>query len=209
MAKTGRKAHHDLLDPAVQDELLRQARAGEVTLWWLAFVCSSFCARQIRNCGTRTMASPAGAKDGPQWERDGTEMATFAAKLLLCAMESGAIVTAENTAPDSRYPKAWDLPAWQRVLRLPDVRVVPLEMCQYGLRADDESGYHRKRTWLVTNAAGLHSLVRKCPNTRGGSQASPGRALPPPVSTPGSSPVQRPRCWRRRRCNAMPDLGGA
>jgi hypothetical protein len=74
-------------------------------------------------------------------------------------------VVAENTAPDGRYPKEWDLPAWRKILRSRDVHVVPLEMCQYDLRPESGHGFHRKRTWLVTNAPGLQALMRKCPNT--------------------------------------------
>jgi hypothetical protein len=163
--KKGVKPHHNLLDSAVQEELLRSARGGEHTVWWMGFPCSSFCAWNLRNGGTRTTGSPEGSEAGPQWEQDGTAMANFAARLFACAKASGSVVVAENTAPDGRYPKAWDLPAWRKILRSRDVHVVPLEMCQYDLRPESGHGFHRKRTWLVTNAPGLQALMRKCPNT--------------------------------------------
>ena len=125
--------------------------------------CGSFCDWQLHNGGTRTFVDPVGHPDGPLWERGGTTLASFAASLYTAAANSGDIVVAENPAPSGRYPSAFDLPCWQKVLRRRDTLVVPMDLCEHGCGpVDAPDQRHRKRTWIVTNDPALSALSRRC-----------------------------------------------
>ena len=102
-------------------------------------------------------------EEGPQWERDGTQMAQFAANLFFTIATRGGLPTAEHPAPDNRYPKAFDLKAWKRIFKLKGVIIVPVDMCEYGLAPSDQpETRYRKRTWLVTMVQGLQEISRRC-----------------------------------------------
>ena len=154
---------HDILRPEVQRGLLEDAEAGTYLFWWLGFPCGSFSPWMRRNGGTRTQENPEGEEEGPQWERDGTQMAQFAANLFFTIATRGGLPTAEHPAPDNRYPKAFDLKAWKRIFKLKGVIIVPVDMCEYGLAPSDQpETRYRKRTWLVTMVQGLQEISRRC-----------------------------------------------
>ena len=166
LSRKGPRQDHDVLRPEVQRALLTKARsthASRPTHWFIEFPCGSFCDWQLHNGGTRTFVDPVGHPDGPLWERDGTTLASFAASLYTAAANSGDIVVAENPAPSGRYPSAFDLPCWQKVLRRRDTLVVPMDLCEHGCGpVDAPDQRHRKRTWIVTNDPALSALSRRC-----------------------------------------------
>ena len=157
------RPEHDCRRPEVRAELLAKARAGRVTHWWIGFPCTSFCSWQLLNGGTRTFSEPLGQPGGPPSEAEGNLLAEFGADLFEAAADAGAVPVAENTAPDGRYPSAWETPRWQRVLRRDDVIVVPVDQCMFGHGPpDDLEARYRKRTWLVTVEPELRHLAQKC-----------------------------------------------
>ena len=118
-----------------------------------------------RNGGTRTPDTPEGSPSGPAWEIEGTQMAVFAGELFEVIADAGSLPTAEHPAPDGRYPKAYDLGIWRKILRRRDVLVVPVDQCEYGLSPADASGpeeRYRKRSWLVTCVRRLQEVARRC-----------------------------------------------
>ena len=127
LRRNGPRQEHDVIRPEVQKTLLAKARSTSTsrpTHWFIEFPCGSFCDWQLHNGGTRTFLDPVGHPDGPLWERDGTKLATFAASLYTAAADAGDVVVAENPAPSGRYPSAFDLPCWQKVLRRRDTLVI-------------------------------------------------------------------------------------
>ena len=166
LSRKGPRPEHDILRTEVQRALLNKAKSpttARPTHWFIEFPCGSFCDWQIHNGGTRTFQDPVGHPDGPQWEQDGTKLATFAASLYGTVADAGDVAVAENPAPSGRYPSAFDLPCWQRVLRRRDTLVIPMDLCEHGcgpIDAPDQR--HRKRTWIVTNDPALSALARRC-----------------------------------------------
>ena len=157
---------HDVTDPAVQRRLLHDVRAGQFNVLWIASPCTSFCDWQLQNGGTRTFTNPLG---GPTWtpnEVIGNKLSTFSAQQFKAALDAQVFVIAESSGPSGRYPKQWNLPAWQKLLRRPDVDFVEFDMCAFGLGPPAEPGhYYRHRTAVAfpRHPALKAALMKRCP----------------------------------------------
>ena len=102
------------------------------------------------------------AVEGPFWRR----RSRFAAKVFVNALDNGAFPVAESSGPSGRYPKMWDLPSWQAILKRPDVASAVFSMCAFGLGPPDEpSAFYRHYTRVVFPSHGplAQLLHRVCP----------------------------------------------
>ena len=92
---------------------------------------SSFCRFRRISGGTRTFGHPQGTTPTPS-ERAANAWCVLWATLFGVLLSVGKFPMVLSTAPDGSYPKVWDLPAWQTVLRRSDVEVTPLDQCAHG-----------------------------------------------------------------------------
>ena len=164
----GYRATHDLLQPAVRQGVLQLAKEGPANVWWIAAPCTSYCDWQLENGGTRTFDNPEGTGQGPfaQREAEGNTLSTFAAETFETVLDAGGFPVCESSAASGRYPKQWDLAAWQRVLSCPDVDYIEFPMCAFGLGPPDKSNeFYVRRTRIVFPCHGplRQALLRACP----------------------------------------------
>lgn len=121
--RRGRRAHHDLSDPAVQQQHLEAVTDPEgPNVGWVACPCTSYCDWQLQNGGSRTFGQPEGTGQGPlaAAEELGNNLSRFGARYFEAMLDAGGFPVAESSAPSGRYPKQWDLPEWKRVLSRSD-----------------------------------------------------------------------------------------
>ena len=166
--KSGYNRDHDLLRPEVQQAHLARARHGPENVGWVAAPCTSYCDWNIENGGSRTFSQPAGGDGKPLTDREheGNQLSEFGALYFTTMLDNGGFPFAESSGSSGRYPKQWDLPCWQRVLRRPDVDWVEFRMCSFGLGPPDEEHalyQHLTRVVFKKNAAVRAALSRRCP----------------------------------------------
>ena len=162
----GRRAAHDLSQPAVQEQYMARLHADEFNVEWIACPCTSFCDWGLQNGGTRTFQNPLGAPTAK--EAIGNTLSLYGARLFEAALQRGHFPIAESSGVSGRYPKQWNLPAWQKILQRPDVDFLEIDMCAYGLGPVDAEGrpeYYRHRTGLAfpKHAGFRAALHRLCP----------------------------------------------
>ena len=166
--KSGYRAEHDLLLPAVQQAHLARARHGPENVGWVASPCTSYCDWNIENGGSRTFQHPEGGDGRPLTarEEEGNRLSEFGANYFTAMLDGGGFPFAESSGGSGRYPKQWDLPCWQKVLQRPDVDWVEFRMCAFGLGPpDEENSFYQHLTRVVfrRNAAVKAALSRRCP----------------------------------------------
>ena len=118
-------------------------------------------------------------------EVEGNVFADFAAELFVKALDNGAFPLAESSGPSGRYPKMWDLPSWQAILKRPDVASAVFPMCAFGLGPPDEpSAFYRHYTRVVFPSHGplAHLLHRVCPGISSNHRHVPLKGCRPGVS---------------------------
>ena len=146
----GRRELHDLADPANQQRFLKGIQDGYSNVEWIACPCTTFCDWNLQNGGTRTFTEPAGKPS--EKEALGNSLSTFGAELFEASLQRKGFPIAESSGPSGRYPKQWNLPAWQRILRRPDVDFIEIDMCAFrlGPPQDEAPGqFYRHRTGLA------------------------------------------------------------
>eukprot|EP00438_Fugacium_kawagutii_P022124 Skav232871 [mRNA] locus=scaffold1881:25961:36237:+ [translate_table: standard] len=165
---------HDLTRPEVQKRVLDgMQHANGANVYWIASPCTSYCDWQLQNGGSRTFANPAGTGPGPvgsgplaSTEQTGNILSEFSAQAFLTALDTGNFPVAESSAPSGRYPKQWDLPAWQAILARPDAQAVDFPMCAWHLGPPDESHsyyVHMTRVVFPIHHPLAEVLRRPCP----------------------------------------------
>ena len=112
--RRGRREHHDLSKPAVQQAYLDALEADEFNVEWIACPCTTFCDWNLQNRGTRTFDNPMGQPN--EKEAMGNTLSLFGAQLFERALQRGHFPVAESSGLSGRYPKQWHLPAWQKLL---------------------------------------------------------------------------------------------
>ena len=122
----------------------------------------------LQNGGTRTFSMPQGGDGAPatQTETMGNALAVFGAKIFETALEAGKVPLSESSAPSGRYPKHWDLPSWQELLRRPGVTFRDMDMCAFGLGPPDQQNtfwVHRTRLCTLRMSGFWEQWVRYCP----------------------------------------------
>eukprot|EP00435_Cladocopium_sp_Y103_P041030 s1496_g11.t1 len=162
----GKRLHHDLADPAVQQRYLEAIEKDEFNVEWIACPCTSYCDWNLQNGGTRTFDNPLGAPTAK--EEVGNTLSTFGALAFEKALDRGHFPVAESSGLSGRYPKQWHLPCWQRILQRPDVQFIEIDMCSFGLAPrDQEDGVHfyKHRTGLAfpRHPSFGVALMRRCP----------------------------------------------
>ena len=162
----GRREQFDLANPTVQARYLREIEEDKFNLEWLACPCTTFCDWNLQNRGTRTFDRPLGKPT--EKEAYGNNLSNFGAVAFEKALVRGHFPIAESSGLSGRYPKQWHLPAWQRLLRRPDVDFLEVDMCAYGLGPVDAttgSEYYKHRTGLAfPRLPGFRlALSRLCP----------------------------------------------
>ena len=113
LRQKGVRPEHDLLDPTIREQHLRQARdlPGPETpnVYHLGTPCTSYCDYALLNKGTRTFERPEGAEGcQTQQEIHGNTFAEFTAELCETAFDHGKEFVIESSMPTGRYPKLWD-----------------------------------------------------------------------------------------------------
>ena len=171
LRQKGHRPDHDLLDPAVRQKHLEQARdlPGPETpnVYHFGTPCTSYCDYALLNGGTRSFDSPGGI-DGErtQQEIDGNLFAEFTAELCETAYEHGKEFVVESSMPTGRYPKLWDQECIRRLRQRTGARIVPTHLCQWGLGpSDDPEARYRKGQWnLVSPGLYIYALLlaRRC-----------------------------------------------
>ena len=164
--RRGRRDHHDLSQDKVQQHYLTALEKDEFNVEWIACPCTTFCDWNLQNRGTRTFDNPMGQPNDK--EALGNTLSIFGAMLFERALQRGHFPVAESSGLSGRYPKQWHLPAWQRLLRRPDVDFLEIDMCAYGLcplDAQDDTEFYRHRTGLAfpRNPGFRLALLRLCP----------------------------------------------
>ena len=185
--RVGYQPQHNITDPLVRGLHLRRAVSGPENVFWIASPCTTFCDWQLQNGGARTFAQPQGGGRGPILEKEveGNVFADFAAELFVKALDNGAFPLAESSGPSGRYPKMWDLPSWQAILKRPDVASAVFPMCAFGLGPPDEpSAFYRHYMRVVFPSHGplAHLLHRVCPGISSNHRHVPLKGCRPGVS---------------------------
>ena len=171
LRQKGVRPEHDLLDPTIREQHLRQARdlPGPETpnVYHLGTPCTSYCDYALLNKGTRTFERPEGAEGcQTQQEIHGNTFAEFTAELCETAFDHGKEFVIESSMPTGRYPKLWDQACIKRLRRKTGARIVPTHLCQWGLGpSDDPESRYRKGQWnLVSPGLYLYALLlaRRC-----------------------------------------------
>ena len=160
--KQGRRELHDLTKPSNQQRYLESVAKGESNVQWIACPCTTYCDWNLQNNGTRTFAEPHGITEQEQM---GNTMSEFGATLFEISMLHNGFPIAESSGPSGRYPKQWNLPAWQRLLQRPDVDFIEIDMCAYGLgppQAEEPNHFYKHRAF-PHNPAFRAALLRLCP----------------------------------------------
>ena len=172
----GRRELHDLANPKNQQRFLQALEDGTSNIEWIACPCTSFCDWNLQNGGTRTFAEPAGTPT--EKEELGNTLSGYGALLFEASLQRKGFPIAESSGPSGRYPKQWNLPAWQRILRRPDVDFIEIDMCAFGLGPPDGENpghFYRHRTGLAFphHPPLRQALLRLCPGLSQGHQHIP------------------------------------
>ena len=153
-----------------KEDVLRHAVEQELRAWILqgwcymhfGLPCSSFSVLSVLfGFGSRTRQAPLGDDTKPK-ERPGNRLMRFCVRMCYFLVEQGCSFSIEN--PTSSL--VWSCPGVKRLLRLPGVRLVRFDQCEYNLRFCDSKPNQRvkKDTTLLTNAP-LDGLFRRCSKT--------------------------------------------
>ena len=172
----GRRELHDLSDPTNQRRFLQGVEEGVSNIEWIACPCTTFCDWNLQNNGTRTFSQPEGSPN--EKEKIGNTLSEYGALLFEASLQRKGFPIAESSGPSGRYPKQWNLPAWQRLLRRPDVDFIEIDMCAFGLGPpqDESPGqFYRHKTGLAFphHPPLRQALLRLCPGLSAGHQHVP------------------------------------
>ena len=160
----GPRQEHDLSVKENQSKYLQGIQQDETNVEWIAAPCTTFCDWALQNGGTRTFDKPEGLPT-PK-EHQGNVLSAFGAQAFEAAMQRGHFPIAESSGPSGRYPKQWNLPCWRRILQLPNVTFLEIDMCAFGLGPPDQPGcFYRHRTGLAFphHPPLRQALLRLCP----------------------------------------------
>ena len=160
------RALHDLTDPVNQQRYIQSVEDGESNIQWIACPCTTYCDWNLQNGGTRTFQCPQGQPTSS--EAAGNCMSEFGATLFEVSLMNNGFPIAESSGPSGRYPKQWNLPAWQRLLQRPDVDFIEIDMCAFGLgppQTEEPNHFYKHRTGLAFphHPAFRAALLRLCP----------------------------------------------
>lgn len=165
--RRGRRPHHDLSDPAVQQRR-SNSRGGSQRGMGCLPMYVLYCDWQLQNGGSRSFEHPEGTGQGPlaAAEQLGNELSRFGARYFEAMLDAGGFPVAESSAPSGRYPKQWDLPEWKKVLARDDVTWIDFPMCAFRLGPPDSENefyVHRTRVVFPTHRPLAVYLQRPCP----------------------------------------------
>ena len=166
--KTGYRKEHDLTRPEVQGVHLQRAKHGPENVTWIASPCTSYCDWNLQNGGSRTWEHPEGGHGRPLTDSEalGNTLSEFGATYFETMLDSGGFPIAESSGCSGRYPKQWNLPCWQRILKRSDVEWMDFKMCAFGLGPpDNDKEFYQHLTRVVFPIhSGLRALLaRRCP----------------------------------------------
>ena len=123
----------------------------EPNIYQIAPPCTTHCAWNLKNGGTRTFVNPDG-DPSCQADVDGNILSDFSAQLADRLHENDREWMIEHPAPDGRYPKIWDRPRYQALKKRTGAQVIALAQCEWGLGPPDEpeKRYQKNTFWLVS-----------------------------------------------------------
>ncbi|CAK0791995.1 unnamed protein product, partial [Prorocentrum cordatum] len=135
-------AHHDLLDPKVQNIILEDIRKGR---FWYVHLGTPCCVWSRARHGIVNYEKAA------YKERVGVALALFSCRVAYECSRNGVFWSIENP----RSSRLWDFDPVRELTDLPDVVRVCLVRCSYGAS-------HMKPTAILTNLSALSSLAPVC-----------------------------------------------